>query len=102
MKTSGFVDKMQMAPEQRLRFQKGGLFFLSAFGIYLGLQGLYLILVSRNLLAGLPLFLAALMIAPPPVGISEMLRSSFGINIPMYKRIGIAIIMLFISWVFLP
>jgi hypothetical protein len=36
------------------------------------------------------------------VGISEMLRSSFGINIPMHKRIGIAIIMLFISWFFLP
>ncbi|MFA0823078.1 MAG: hypothetical protein ACC612_09335 [Methanomethylovorans sp.] len=102
MKTNGFVDKMQMAPEQRLKFQKGGLFFLAAFGIYLGLQGLYLILVARNLLAGLPLFVAALMIAPPPVGISDILRSSFGINMPMYQRMGIAIVMLFISWLFLP
>ncbi|MGB3906994.1 MAG: hypothetical protein WBL02_01005 [Methanomethylovorans sp.] len=102
MKTNGFVDKMQMNTDQRLRFQKGGLFFLAAFGIYLGLQGLYLILIARNLPAGLPLFLAALMIAPPPVGIADMLRSSFGINIPMHKRIGITIIMLFISWLFLP
>ncbi|WP_367344417.1 hypothetical protein [Methanomethylovorans sp.] len=102
MKTNGFVDKMQMNTDQRLRFQKGGLFFLAAFGIYLGLQGLYLILIARNLTAGLPLFLAALMIAPPPVGIADMLRSSFGINIPMHKRIGITIIMLFISWLFLP
>lgn len=102
MKTNDFSGKMQMNPEQRLRFQKGGLFFLATFGIYLGLQGLYLILVARNPIAGTPLFLAALLIAPPPVGISEMVNDSFGIHIPMSKRIGIAIVMLFISWLSLP
>ncbi len=91
-----------MNPEQHLRFQKGGLFFLATFGIYLGLQGLYLILVARNLLAGIPLFLAALLIAPPPVGIANMLQENLRISIPMSKRIGIAIIMLFISWLNLP
>ncbi len=102
MKTNAFSGKVQMNPEQHLKFQKGGLFFLATFGIYLGLQGLYLILVARNLLAGIPLFLAALLIAPPPVGIAEMLRNSFGIHIHMSKRIGIAVVMLFISWLSLP
>ncbi|MBC7086243.1 MAG: hypothetical protein H5T43_07770 [Methanomethylovorans sp.] len=102
MKKNAFVDKMQMDPQQRLKFQKGGLFFLAAFGIYLGIQGLYLMLVARNLLAGVPLFMAALMIAPPPVGISEMLRSNFDIIIPMYLRMGISIVLLFISWLNLP
>jgi len=72
------------------------------FGIFLGLQGLYLILIARNLLAGIPLFVAALLISPPPVGISYMLQENFNINISMVKRLGIAVIMLFISWLSLP
>lgn len=74
------------------------MFFTAAFGLYLGIQGLYLFIVERNFIAGIPLFIAALLIAPPPVGISGMLKQQFSVDLSIAVRMVIATLMLFIAW----
>ncbi|MDW7730885.1 MAG: hypothetical protein SCH66_00480 [Methanolobus sp.] len=89
-------------PQQYIKFYKIGIFFTAAFGLYLGIQGLYLTIVARNFLAGIPLFVAALLIAPPPVGISVMMKQQFGIDLSMATRMAVATVMIFIAWLSLP
>ncbi|MBN2111393.1 MAG: hypothetical protein JW705_09990 [Methanosarcinaceae archaeon] len=89
-------------PQQYIKFYKIGIFFTAVFGLYLGIQGLYLIIVVRNFLAGLSLLIAALLIAPPPVGISAMLRQQFNIDLPIVIRMIAATVLLFIAWLSLP
>lgn len=59
-------------------------------------------IVGRDFISGIPLFVAAVLIAPPPVGISGMLKEYFNIDLSMGKRIAITILMLFIAWLALP
>ncbi len=81
-----------------LRFYKMGLLFVALFGIYLGIQGIYLILIEKNFLAGIPLFLAALLISPPPIGISNMVIRRFNVELSMGLKLGLAVLFLFIGW----
>ncbi|WP_406670466.1 hypothetical protein V7O67_00275 [Methanolobus sp. ZRKC4] len=89
-------------PQQYIRFYKIGVFFTAAFGIYLGIHGLYLIIVENNFIAGIPLFVAALLIAPPPVGIYGMLKEKFNVDISMGVRIIATTLLLLIAWLSLP
>ncbi len=85
-----------------MRFYKIGIFFTAAFGLYLGIHGLYLMIVENNFISGIPLFAAALLIAPPPVGISGMLKEKFNVDLSMAVRLIAATLLLFITWVTLP
>lgn len=81
-----------------LRFYKMGLILISGLGIYLGLLGLYLIIVDNNYIPGIALFIAALLISPPPIGISNMIIRHFNIELSMGLKLGIATLLLFIAW----
>ncbi|WP_319506478.1 hypothetical protein [uncultured Methanolobus sp.] len=70
--------------------------------MYLGIQGLYLMIVDRNFISGIPLFIAALLIAPPPIGIARMMKEQFNIDLSITVRVITAIMMLFIAWLSLP
>ncbi|WP_440952874.1 hypothetical protein [Methanococcoides sp. FTZ1] len=101
------TDKMQTAGmlpggiEKYLRFYKGGLFFTAIFGIVLGLWGLQLIIVEHNYISGIPLFLAALLISPPPIGISNMVARNLHVELTMGMKLGFSTLLLFIAWYFL-
>ncbi len=84
-----------------LRFYKMGLFFIALFGIYLGLQGLYLILVTGNYIPGVALFLAALLLSPPPIGISNMVASQLHLELTMGIKVGFSALLLVIAYWFL-
>ncbi|WP_342304000.1 hypothetical protein [Methanolobus sp. ZRKC5] len=90
------------SPQQYTLVYKIGIFFTAAFGLYLGIHGLYLIIVDRNFVAGIPLFIAALLIAPPPIGIYGMVKDKFNVELSMALRMIIATLMLFIAWLNLP
>ena len=81
-----------------LRFYKMGLFFVAILGIYLGISGLYLIMIEKNYLAGISLFLAALLISPPPIGISNMVVRHFNVELSMALKLGLTVMCLFIAW----
>ena len=70
--------------------------------MYLGIQGLYLVLVEKNFITGGSLFLAALLIAPPPIGISRMVKEQFNINLSVPVRMVATTLLLLIAWVSLP
>ncbi|WP_235856207.1 hypothetical protein [Methanolobus halotolerans] len=59
-------------------------------------------IVANNFITGIPLFIAAILIAPPPVGISAMLKQQFNIDISMAARMLIATLLLLIAWLSLP
>ncbi|TGC09867.1 hypothetical protein CUN85_05445 [Methanolobus halotolerans] len=99
---SDIVNGLSQNPQQYIRFYKIGIFFTAAFGLYLGIQGLYLMIVANNFITGIPLFIAAILIAPPPVGISAMLKQQFNIDISMAARMLIATLLLLIAWLSLP
>lgn len=80
-----------------LRFYKGGLLFVALLGIYLGIQGLYLIIVAKNYIPGFCLFLAALLISPPPIGISNMVAQHLRIELTMAMKLGFSTILLVIA-----
>jgi uncharacterized membrane protein YedE/YeeE len=85
-----------------MRFLKIGIFFTALFGMYLGIQGLYLILVENNFITGASLFLAALLIAPPPIGISRLVKEQFGIDLSIPVRMVATTVLLLIAWLSLP
>lgn len=70
--------------------------------MYLGIQGLYLMIIEKNFVAGIPLFIAALLIAPPPIGIARMLKEQFNISLSINVRVITATMMLLIAWLSLP
>ncbi|WP_292466562.1 hypothetical protein [Methanolobus sp.] len=86
------------SPQQYNLVYKIGIFFTAAFGLYLGISGLYLIITDRNFIAGIPLFIAAILIAPPPIGIYKMVKDKFNVDLSMALRMIIATLMLFIAW----
>lgn len=94
------TDKTSYSEDLERRVQSNqyriGLVLLWVFGAYLGLTGLQLVIGERNFIAGIPLILTALLILPPPAGIANILKERFGISTG--QRIGISIILLFISW----
>jgi membrane-bound ClpP family serine protease len=87
--------------EKYLRFYKMGLFFISIFGIYLGIQGLYLIIVENNYIPGFCLFGAALLISPPPIGISNMVARNLHMELTMGIKVGFSTLLLAIAVYFL-
>ncbi|MBP2030102.1 hypothetical protein J2755_001036 [Methanohalophilus levihalophilus] len=80
-----------------LRFYKGGLLFVALLGIYLGIQGLYLIIIDKNFIPGICLFLAALLISPPPIGISNMVAQHLRIELTMGIKLGFSALLLVIA-----
>ena len=101
------TDKLQTAGmlpggiEKYLRFYKMGLFFIAIFGIYLGISGLYLIIVENNYISGVSLFLAALLLSPPPIGISNMVARNLHLELTMGIKVGFSSLLLLIAWYFL-
>ena len=96
------MNRAPATPQQYIRFLKIGIFFTALFGMYLGIQGLYLILVEKNYITGASLFLAALLIAPPPIGISRMVKEQFGIDLSIPVRMVATTVLLLIAWLSLP
>ncbi|MDY0386489.1 MAG: hypothetical protein RBT65_05030 [Methanolobus sp.] len=96
------MERKTPSPQQYIKFYKIGMFFTAIFGLYLGIHGLYLIIVERNFISGIPLFVAALLIAPPPVGISGMLKRNYNIDLSIGVRMAVTIMMLIIAWLTLP
>ncbi|WP_300606963.1 hypothetical protein [Methanohalophilus sp.] len=80
-----------------LRYYKGGLLLIALLGIYLGIQGLYLIIVAKDYIPGISLFLAALLISPPPIGISNMVAQQLRIELTMVMKLGFSTILLVIA-----
>lgn len=101
------TDKLQTAGmlpggiEKYLRFYKMGLLFIAIFGIYLGISGLYLIIIANNYISGISLFLAALLLSPPPIGISNMVARNLHLELTMGFKVGISSLLLLIGWYFL-
>ena len=87
--------------EKYLRFYKMGLLIISIFGIYLGISGLYLIIVENNYISGISLFLAALLLSPPPIGISNMVARNLHLELTMGIKVGFSSMLLLIAWYFL-
>ncbi|WP_049891327.1 hypothetical protein [Methanohalobium evestigatum] len=66
------------------------------------MTGLDLALTENNLAAGVPLFLTALVILPPPAGITNIIESKINYKIPGGLKLAIGTILLFIAWINLP
>ncbi|MDI3539524.1 MAG: hypothetical protein PWP14_571 [Methanolobus sp.] len=92
------MNREPVNPQKYIRFLKIGIFFTALFGMYLGVQGLYLLLVEKNFITGASLFLAGLLIAPPPIGISRMVKEQFGIDLSIPVRMVATTLLLFIAW----
>ncbi|WP_244603346.1 hypothetical protein [Methanococcoides sp. NM1] len=104
MKKTENLQTASMLPggiEKYLRFYKMGLLIISIFGIYLGISGLYLIIVEHNYISGISLFLAALLLSPPPIGISNMVAQNLHLELTMGIKVGFSSMLLLIAWYFL-
>ncbi|WP_049891082.1 hypothetical protein [Methanohalobium evestigatum] len=59
-------------------------------------------ITENNLAVGIPLFLTALVILPPPAGITDVIEAKINYTIPGGLKLAVGTILLLIAWFNLP